>query len=311
MNKKHRISTLLLSLPLVLLTLLGCTGTLDRGTALEPHVRSGTVQLAGLGDWGSSAGLLVSPSLIRSVQWVAGASQLRVHSDERHPQTEEWFSWDSVVSLPINVYCAGGRHANDVLVAGTDGNDTLILRQITIPVQPGAYYVDRQAASGPIGSGFVTPATTVRLQRPFVPPSQRAISAPLTSTEVYRGPGIGRVLQLVVDPDRRFVWLLTDQNGGALYRHVLGQGTSPTRYLAATDSPVLSTVGCSMIMLDHSDLGRVLRLDEGALLPGRDCVWIWDQQNDGVPDGWDHMDGWAFQDAYPDREWSRIFDDVF
>lgn len=269
-------------------------------TALTAALESPAYEMAG-----RSVGALVSPNLIRALAISPQLPGVRVDSQELNPVSDYWQSWSLSVPLNFLPECVAARHGDEFLAIGHASTGELIVVRITMPAIPGSFYCQRAASSAPIGTTVTSPPTVVLLRsRPYIPPGDRPTCGPATVVEVYRGPDLGSSHAAIVDPDGRYILLLTNQAGFSLFQVPLVAGGAVRCMTTAAAAPALANAG-GFIGYEHGLDGRFYVLDGGAF-PGYETVWTWDSNHDGVLDGWDHLAWQGFQAAYPDNVWVAV-----
>ena len=226
-------------------------------------------------------------------------------SQELNPASDFWQSWSLSVPLSFPPERVAARHDDEFLAVGHASTGDLIVARIVMPAIPGSFYCKRAASTLPIGTTVVSRPMVVLLRsKPFIPPADRPACSPATVGEIYRGPSLGNVLAAAVDPDGRYLMLLTDQAGASLFQVPLVAGGSVRCMTTAVAAPALADA-VGIIGYEHGEEGRFYVLDGGAF-PGYDRIWTWDSNHDGVLDGWDHLSWEGFQDAYPDNVWVEV-----
>lgn len=179
-------------------------------------------------------------------------------------------------------------------MCGVDEEGVEIVESWTVEVPPGGWVVTRLVSTAAIGRPVDTPSPSVSLNgSPFLHPASRGESR-VVRRELFRSSDLGGILSVQVDPDGRYLLLLTRDR--KLHQVAMdGAPVAPPVDLASLFEGYESTLLVGV--RDHARLGRVYSVGPGIFR----LLLLIDAENDGVLDSWLDLTHEQYQ-AIPD-EW--------
>lgn len=215
---------------------------------------------------------------------------------ERDPATQDFVSHQRVFSVSYDIVGVFQRTPSDIFIAGAlDTGGEFVIERWTFRKIRGAYHASRPEATT-LGTPFTTPPTTIEIVGgTFVQPELRNARPPLRKI-IYQGTFMGPIRGLGVDPDGRFVLVLSGvAPATAVYRIALTFFSTPEPVLLydSTTFPEL-TNNTRITPFDHNTLGRIL------VASAIDQPWVvvlYDVLNDGLIDSEVHFTVDDFADS--------------
>jgi hypothetical protein len=232
----------------------------------------------------SSRIMALSHSLRRSVLFVSGDTEITLRYGERLGSGEEWSVLDRLETVPFQITAVGSRQGGDELyVAGINAKGRSKIQRWIMTPREGGYYV-RWLGSEPSPIGTPMPpfaAEELVNGALFQDPSLEDYGPP-QKEELMESPSFGHVRDLLVDPEGRFLLILSFPEA-AIHRVDLLAPSPQAEVLFATGQiPHLSKVR-TMQLFQNPALGRVCVLTEvdGSVVPlGARRTLLIDANND-------------------------------
>jgi hypothetical protein len=197
------------------------------------------------------------------------------------------------------------RHGCEIYVCGrANGIEDVVERWDIVP-DAGGYASSRPTSNTPIGNPAPLGTTSTFLQgNAFIEPSARAAPI-LNRQEIYRGAAIGGFQSAVIDPEGRFMLVLSEQ--AKIIRVPLQSvPSSPTELYTSTQLPYLAQA-TSINVFDHATEGRkYVLMNRGATEDGIRLV-LHDYDNDGEVDVTEMLDDAAWAVRAYDQNWVNDF----
>ena len=197
---------------------------------------------------------------------------------ERNPETRDYHTWtfNAVTTYTILEMCA--RTAGEFYVYGEmDGSGAVLERWVISPWPSGAYYTHHPSSAEPIGNPIPRGATVLRYKGPFIDPGQRTPPV-LTRTPLAVPSLTGDIVEMVADPEARFLILRTVDSGGASTLVQFEISTGATSVIATPNSLAALTKTKQMVVLDSTVMGRLIELWSRTQYN----TYLQDVDNDGV-----------------------------
>ena len=172
------------------------------------------------------------------------------------------------------------RHGSEFYTGGTSKRGTLVLERWELPSEPGAYFTTRDFASSPIGIPVpYAPIVGAVAGDTYIPPARRTPREPIR-TIVFRGPDISGIRDFAVDPEGRFLLVLTTSPVRIL--RIIGDDDPPVVTLFDADDIAGLDETWSIQPFQHESEGRKYLLSSGSCDPPGVIVLLNDRENDGV-----------------------------
>lgn len=236
------------------------------------------------------AALCLSDELRTWLRFAPDVDHVEYVVQERAPNTEEaWIRSEHSFPAPFVVLHVAARQANELYVAGRDGDADVIEHwKLTEPRGARWFHVAASPHS-PIGvplppvprsdSGIVGGA--------YVPPAERTERYALERTELLRASPAHGVLALLADPEGRFLVVVTDAPRAIRVLHVATRTLSEA--LAGGLDAELPRFRGATALRHHASNGRLYELGLDALQPSASsdaARHLHDRDNDGRFERW-------------------------
>lgn len=205
-------------------------------------------------------------------------TEVRIDAFEISPRTGVIYKWDATAQTSYEVIAVCSRHANEHYVYGKHSDGSPVLEQwVLVPWTDGAYYTERKPSSTPIGTPVTPSVTNLRYKGPFIDPGQRTTPV-LTRTALTAPTGIGKVAEVEVDPEGRYLVFRTVDGAGASTLEQLELSTGSIVTIASPTTHSKLSVAEEFCFIDSTELGRVLVVFTDNL----ERFFLEDKDNDGV-----------------------------
>lgn len=226
-----------------------------------------------------------SPVLRLSVSITPGHSRAGLKHSEWNPASGLWEETASAFSTTFPIEAWASRASGEIYLAGeSESNGTLEIVRVQTRYPRGSRRVIMEDGQDPIGTPI--PVTTslqpTLVGDSYIPASQRAPHQ-YGMSQIYSGDSLAGVTDLCVDPEGRYVALLTDSQ--KLYRIPAFPGAIPTLILDGNDAGQPSHAEYIDLYLRpylHSTGVRVVVV--GTMLVDGGVLALWDTDNDGNMD---------------------------
>lgn len=240
------------------------------------------------------------------------AHRLKVVTDELDPSTGDWFVSTVEHSASFKIDRVVTRISNELYLSGVARNGDLVIEQWIVTPQTGAVLPVRPAAETGIGVPFSTPPLTTQIQGDgaFIPPPQRQDRSVTVKTELYRGSELGEIVSMAVDPDGRFLLVLTSGSHGLVqfdlhdstptgpaYQTICSPSTLPEIQQVKSIYPAAHENGIRMFIMAPRYMDGVIPKN----------VVLLDDDNDGVFDGDYELTPPEFKQLFPPGSISDYF----
>ncbi len=248
----------------------------ESGGVLAPHTEeprpASLAELAAFGFAAHPLGVTLARSeeLDVGAVWYWGERTVGIHTSERGADG----SWSEAVtrhstSFDLTDLASGGSHVLFVAGVTHDGND--VIEEWRFDVQPGSYVCE--LAGGP----------SVLHEPPHVPPAERPAPSPPRRTVLFEGDLPGVFIDIVAEPERRFVYALLANHDLSVPTVVwvvdVGAREARAVFSSATESALRHGFR-GMACMRHETRGSAV------VLAATDQVifWtvLWDADGDGV-----------------------------
>lgn len=204
--------------------------------------------------------------------------EVRIRVFEKDPEDGKYHRWNATAQTAYDVLSIRSRHGNEFYIYGVmpDGSEILERWDLS-PWRPGAYRTERLASLEPIGVGIRPSVTKLRFTGPWVDPDLRTAPV-LTRTALAMPEGLDEVVQIEVDPEGRFLLLLTrDAQGDSTLVQLDLSTNSLTTLATPISQPTLGAVD-RVGFADSTELGRLIVLINDDFTE----IYLRDELNDGV-----------------------------
>lgn len=225
-----------------------------------------------------------------------------LHVAERDPATGDWYTTAETYSASFAITDVEARTAGDLFVVGQARNGDDIVERWLITPPAGAITVARSVVTTPVGtpSSGSSVVSGVVGGGGFVPPAERTGTSTIERFELYRGTALGTPRDIAVDPDGRFVMVLSDTTSELWRIDLLPEPAAPLLTESPTTLPALATAG-DFYPLEHATAGRVLLFDpDFSRGPGAAPTLLFDGENDGLFELPLTLSVAEFQASFPD-----------
>lgn len=232
----------------------------------------------------------LSPNLGQSMYWSPGSSILRMRWSERDPEDpERWYETEVEESSSFRMSAVGSREGgNDVLLAGLEDDGSIVVERWTYAPRPGGYYISGSAPStGGIGVPQPSFVPSEHIDgAAFVAPVSRSHDPARRRVRLYEGVTIGLPRSIAVDPQGRFVLLLTFPQGDLVRLRLDGGAPAVETVLGAPQLPHLSSARNieARLLVGTGPVFLLSESDNGWIPPGARSTLLRDADNDGVLD---------------------------
>lgn len=285
------------------------------GTAGDEKNGSGSFSFSSSQHSVHGAPLFISSELTRWVQYDHLARKIKVTTREQDPVSLATADHEAEYAVSYRVQFVTSRTPDELYVFGTERNGDDVVEVWSLEAIDGAWTGVRPGSGTPIGVPVqgVTPVSLDIAGGQFVHPKGR--TAPLAGREeLYSGPAFGGVLYAAVDPEKRFLLVLS-ADASQVHRLDLDGNSSPTVEFDASMVPLLEEMG-SIVPRHEAILGRVYvmtpsRRSEDAHGPSVQSnmrIVLYDGDNDGVFDGLDALSYEEYVAA--EYTWIDVFDEA-
>ena len=219
-----------------------------------------------------------------------------------------WVEHGPFASLVEAAVVASRGTPHEIYVAGQDLSGEDVVERWSFPGDPGGYRVTRSLHAGvPLGTPAPLSTATISIVGggAYVAPRARTRLDPVRE-EVYRGDAIGGTRCLVVDPEGRFLLVLSE--GSALLRvRSLGPDAVVEPLLTVQEVPQLGHVS-EVRVLQHPSEGRKVLLRSAPWADEAHHVLLGDAENDGVFESLRAFAGRSFASSpYASVRWADDF----
>jgi hypothetical protein len=228
----------------------------------------------------------IAPHVMHSVDFDGGTKDVVVRISER--PTLDDTAWEtSEIDEATSFYvtaAAWQEGLRRVYVAGIENDDQDVIERWAYAPRSGGYFVQRTTGPvQPIGTAMPEYAAQESLGGATYESLPTRLS-PATRVRVYRGTSIGHIRSMVVEPEGRFLLVLTYPDR-ALYRIDLTQSGYPRTLLHSVGTLPHLQSATTLRVREHSTDGRAYSLFEiyGSFLPsGYSVTLLFDPENDGI-----------------------------
>lgn len=286
-GRLHLGLTLLLAVGALLLVLRALTPR-DEAPSV-PMERSAVPPSPNEAEFSTRHVVFLSSDFEQYVDYDFGGKVLRVDEDERNPGTGAWTSSSEQYSTSFQINFVAARTPDELYVFGTRRNGDDIVERWLLESADGSWIATRPLAGSPIGVPLPNPGVlSVSLRGgDWVEPGERFPLAEVRE-EIYVGTDFGGVLYATVDPEGRFLLVITPQSDKLFQLPIPQAGESVVPALVYDDIilPDLAYMGCIEPREEQSS-GRmyVMTTANNELEPTIDRrLILFDPDNDGVFD---------------------------
>lgn len=247
---------------------------------------------------GLPAGGLVffaSPDFSRRATPLVQPFRLQLRSSGTNPNTGLGERYSRFYSLSFQPKEVCGITANDFIVFGLGRHGVPIFERWVLHPDEGTYFTVRTLPTTGVGISVPMGTTTVHILGDYTSPSKMDNIEPILAREqVYRGGPIGTVINFVVDPEGRFILVLSDDSDGLrrIWQIHLNEEIDPTVFITEIEFPIL---------LESNELEPRLSASQGFhwLVTGDSTFGIiWDPNYDGVIDSASTIESGEYFDLY-------------
>lgn len=222
-----------------------------------------------------------SPDFSRRATLLTQPSRIVLRSTGINPSTGLGERYSRTYSLSYQPIDVVGVTANDFIIYGVDPLGVPIFERWVLDPDGGTYFSHRTLPTTGVGTSVPLGVTTVRILGDYTSPSKMDnIEPALAREQVHRGGAIGNVVDMAVDPEGRFILVISDDSDGLrrIWQIHLNEDVDPTALITEVEFPSL---------LLNGQIEARLSASQGFywLLSG-DTTYsvIWDPDYDGVID---------------------------